>query len=1107
MKCASCQHENESEDKFCSECGLSLVRKCDDCGAELKPAAKFCSKCGTSVALSEPLRVPAPAPEHLPDELPHARAAHEGERRQLTVMFCDLVGSTALSAMLDPESLQSLLRAYHDACAGVVARYAGYIAQYLGDGVLIYFGFPMSNEDDAARAVHAGLEILGAVRAIPSRGDHAIEVRIGIHTGPVMVAGIGDGERRATLAVGETPNLAARIQHLAASGTLVVSDSTARLVEGLFETEALGQQALAGVVVPPALYRVIAATAYRSTFEAAVIRGLTPVVGRDHEAGLLIERMTRAAEGYGQVVLVSGEPGIGKSRLVQTVKGRGNTQYLEYRCSAHHQHSALYPVISFLERALRFDRSETSIQKLDKLAAFIGGFQLPAAETLPLFAALLSLPAPTAYPALAMSPAQQRQRTLSVLLDVILSEAARHPLCLVFEDLHWADPTTLEFLGLVIDQIATVPILVLATHRPEFRASWTGRAHVTALTIGRLSPGQVVEMVTTIANDKALPDQVVQQILLKTDGVPLFVEELTKMILESGLLRASPDRYELSGPLPALAIPNTLQDSLQARLDRLHGAREVAQLGAVLGREFSHEMIRAVSTLSDEALETGLRQLLSAELIYPRGRAPHLGYQFKHALVQDTAYQSLLKRRRQELHQQVAAILRMRFKETLAIQPELIAHHLTEAGQIDAAVPLWQQAGQRALERSANAEAVAHLSKGLELNRSLPESPVNLQRELTLLLTLAPALNATGGYAHPDVAKTFQRVRELERMQVDTPERFAVLYGLWLYYGNVPDYAVCCELAERLVVEATHTPDTERLLMSKQARGVVMGWMGECAGSREHLEAAILLYAGDPQHALTFKYGGLNPCTFAHAHAGFACWSLGYPEQALTHCRAAVELAVEVAHPISHAHTLVVAAWVHFYCRDLERAREFGEAGRRVAIDAQAAYWVAWADIFLGGINRDSNQLKRGIEAHTAAGAQLARTLHLGLLAEVYLQHAQAAEAREVLDAAIVAAAGGEGVYLAELHRLRGDAILLGGGPTTDAAACFEHAINVARGQSAKSWELRATVSLARLWGQQGRRAEARERLETLYSWFTEGLETRDLLDAKALLEDLSSIR
>ncbi|MFT4585249.1 MAG: tetratricopeptide (TPR) repeat protein [Gammaproteobacteria bacterium] len=540
-----------------------------------------------------------------------------------------------------------------------------------------------------------------------------------------------------------------------------------------------------------------------------------------------------------------------------------------------------------------------------------------------------------------------------------------------------------------------------------------------------------------------------------------------------------------------------------ARLDRYPEARQVAQLGAVIGREFSRELLAAVSTLPDDRLEAGVRQLLEADLIYPRGRAPRLRYQFKHALVQDTAYQSLLRRRRQVIHDQIAKTLRDKFNETSAIQLDLLAHHLTEAGQTEAAIPLWQQAGEYALERSANAEAVAHLKKGLMLNDSLVENPATMQQELTLLLLLAPALNATVGYGHPEVAKTFERTRELDSVLVDSPEHFAVLFGLWLHYGNVPNYAVSRELAEQLVVEAMRKADDEQILISELALGVSMGWMGECPGSKEQFEDVAAAYRDDQHRALTLKYGGLNPCTFAHAHAGMGCWWAGYPEQALAHCAAGRALAVEIGQTASDVHTLAQTTFVQHNCRDIERTREFAELFRTLAVENQMPYWAAWGNIYLAAANKDVDNLEGAMDTLVAASTRLARTGYLGFLADAYIHHRQVDQALVALTEAIEIAAGGERYYLAELHRLRGESLLLRDGSTADAEECFEYAIDVARQQQSKSWELRAVTSLAQLWKRQGKAREAREKLSDIYNWFTEGFDTKDLVDAKALLDEL----
>ena len=717
------------------------------------------------------------------------------ERRQLTVMFCDLVGSTALSELLDPEELREVVRAYQATCTDAIQRYAGHIAQHLGDGLLVYFGYPAAHEDEAQRAVRTGLEILARLQtlnarlqpAIKERLPHPIQVRIGVHTGLVVIGEIGNSEKREVLALGETPNIAARLQGLAEPDTVVLSAATHHLVVGLFECQELGLQTLKGISTPLSVYRVVRESEAQSRFEAAVSRGLTPLVGREDELGLLRRRWAQAEAGEGQVVLLSGEPGIGKSRLVQELKeqlSQEGTIRIEFRCSPYHQNSALYPVTEHLQRVLGVERDDSAQIKLGKLEQTLSHYRFPQADTLPLLAALLSLPHPEGIPPLTLSPEQQKEKTLQALVRWLCEEAERQAVYCTWEDLHWADPSTLELLDLYLDQVPTARMLALLTFRPEFMPPWGSRSYLSQLTLGRLGRAQVERIVENVTGGRTLPDEVVEQVVAKTDGVPLFVEELTKTVIELGFVRAVNSHYELTRPLSALAIPATLHDSLMARLDRLAEAKAVAQLGATLGREFSYELLQAVSSVDEATLQHGLAQLVDAELVYQRGLPPHAHYIFKHALVQDTAYQSLLKRERQRLHQQIAHVLVERFIDTAATQPELVAHHYTEAGLGEQAIPYWQQAGERAVDRSAYVEAISHLSKGLELLKTLPETVERLHQELNLQIPLGLAFMATKNYAAPEVGKAYIRARELCRQVGETPQLAPVLYGLWIIHLN-----------------------------------------------------------------------------------------------------------------------------------------------------------------------------------------------------------------------------------------------------------------------------------------------------------------------------------
>jgi tetratricopeptide (TPR) repeat protein len=860
-----------------------------------------------------------------------------------------------------------------EVCTKVIARYDGHIAQYLGDGLLVYFGYPQAHEDDAQRAVRAGLGIVEALgqlntRLAPERGVH-LAVRLGCHTGLVVVGDVGGGTRQEQLALGEPPNLAARLQGIAAPNTLVISAATFQLLGGFFACQPLGTPPLKGQAQPFAVYRVLYESMARSRLEAAGSTGWTPLVGREQEIGLLLERWAQVKDGLGQVVLLSGEAGIGKSRLVQVLKEHVAAEPQAWltpcQCSPYHQNTALYPWIDLLERvALGFEREESPPQKLRKLEGFVVQYGLPLAEAMPLFAALLSLPLPADSAPLTLPPEQQKQQTLHALLTILLRIAAQQPVLFVMEDLHWVDPSTLELLSLLVDQGPTARILALLTFRPDFSPPWTGRSHLTQVALHRLMRPQAAEIVRRVAHGKALPPEVVEQIVAKTDGVPLFVEELTKMVLESTLLQEREDRYALAGPLPPLAIPATLHDSLMARLDRLAAVKGLAQLGATLGREFSYELLQAVSPWDEETLQQGLQQLVEAEFLYQRGVPPQATYLFKHALIQEAAYQSLLKSTRQRHHQHIAQVVEVHFPELCETQPELLAHHYTEAGVLAQAIPYWQRAGQRAIERSANLEAIEHLTRGLDVLKTLPDTPKRAQQELNLQTTLGSALMVVKGYAVPEVLQAYTRARELCQQVGETPQLFQVLQGLWFFYLMRMELQTAREFGEQLLTLAQQVGDPALRVEAPYALGNTLNYLGELTTAQAHFVQGITLYDRQ-QHR---SHAGLDPGVACHYYAAVTLWWLGYPDQALQRSHEALTLAQELAHPFSLVGALFFAAWLHQFRREWPRTHERAETAIALATEQGFAQMAAGGTFFRGCALAERELAPGAEQGHVEAG-------------------------------------------------------------------------------------------------------------------------------------------
>jgi predicted ATPase/class 3 adenylate cyclase len=1048
-----------------------------------------------------------------------ARLVAEAERRQLTVLFCDVVGSTQLAGQLDPEDLRAVVRAYQEAAAEVIQQYAGHIAQYLGDGLLVYFGYPTAHEDDARRAVHTGLDIVQAIATLNTRlaAQYSVQlaVRLGIHTGPVVVGVMGGGERHEHLALGETPNIAARLEGLAPANAVVISAVTARLVQNTFVLEDLGTHTLHGVTEPLAVSRVRGRLAMPSRDNECVTAGAPFLVGREEESGLLRRRWEQSKAGLGQIVLVSGEAGIGKSALVEGLQTQVHAEGLRriaFRCSPYHTTSALYPVMTYLERLLHFEPNDPPATRLAKLEAGLRPSGLPLAEVMPLFAGWLAGPLPAERSAaLTLMPQHQKQQMLEALVAWLVAEAERQPVLVAWEDVHWADPTTLEALGLVVEQTPTVPMLHVLTYRPEFSPPWPQRSHITPIVLHRLEGPQVEALMTRRAGGKALPAEVVQHIVAKTDGVPLYVEELMKMLLASPLLREEADQYVLTGPLRTVAIPDTLQDALMARLDQLQTAKEVAQLGAVLGREFAYELLQAIAPQDDNTLQEGLAELVAAELLYQRGRPPRARYMFKHALIQDAAYASLLKSTRQQVHQQIAQVLEARFPALVETQPELVAHHYTAASGYEQAVHYWQRAGQQASDHSAHLEAMSHFTTAIELLQSLPETPARTQHALTLHIALGAAVQMAKGLAAPEVEHAYTQAYALCRQVGETPELAPVLYGLYRFYAVRLQLRTAREIGDMLLRLVQCTDEPALAVIAHNALGVTWLYLGALPAARQHLEAGIAHYTPEQRSAPAFRIGH-DPGVACRVHAALTFWLLGYPAQALAHLHEALALAHALRHPSSLAFARRWAAQVYQLRRDVPAVYEHAEAAVALATEQGFPLWAAmgtslqgWARAMQGQGEAGMAQVRQGIAAWRATGAALAVPFLCTLLAEVADDLGHTADGLQALvEAHTLVEQHEERVWEAEVCRLWGVLLLRQPGtPQAEAETWLQRALDIARRQEAKSLELRAAMSLARLWQQQGKQAEARALLAPIYGWFTEGFDTADLQEARALLEQL----
>jgi class 3 adenylate cyclase/predicted ATPase len=1038
-------------------------------------------------------------------------AVGEGNRRQITIMFCDLVGSTALATQLDPEDMREIIAAFQKVCGRVVPAYDGFIARYMGDGVLAYFGYPQAHEDDAEQAVRAGLDLLSAIGRTQTSAEVPLQARVGIATGVVVVGDlIGQGASQEWDVVGEAPNMAARLQALAEPGTLLIAESTHRLIGRLFDCRALGAVQMKGFTAPVQVWRVLTESAVESRFDA-LRSSQTPLVGRHEELDLAMRRWRQAQQGDGCVVLISGEAGIGKSRLASSLCDRIAMERhtrLHYQCSPYHSNSPLYPIIRQLERACRFAPEDSSARRLEKLETMLAIATQEVARVAPLFATLLSISFVGRYAPLDFTPAQQRRQIFAALVEQLEGLARQDPVLVIFEDIHWADATSLELIDLVVDRIRKLPILVIITYRPGFRPPWIGLPNVSTLMLGRLDQPYVLAMIDRLAGGQALPAEVLNQIILKTDGIPLFVEELTKAVLESDFLIKKEEGFRIDGPLPPLAIPTTLKDSLMARLDRLAPVAQVAQAGAAIGRSFSYAMIAAVTGQSDTSLRPAIQSLVDAELIFQRGTPPESTYVFKHALVQDAAYDSLLRSRRQTLHARVVHTIETHFREMTEMEPELLAHHCICAELIDKAIEYWSNAGHRSLLRSNLAEAANHFRKAIGALATQPDSSERRRRELTCQTAMAQALIGAKGYGAPETMAAWQRAHELATTVGDARQRFAATYGLWVGQYAQGQLSTIDTLAEQCLCAAEMEGDRTQLCVAHRMTGIAHFIVGDFARGRDHCISAVELY--DPTvHPPLANQLGHDLLAAGLCFKALSLWPLGYPDRAREAMNAALTHAKQLGHGPSLAYTYWHAGIIGaLMLRERSLVGEYADALVALSEKQGLALWMAWGRVaqgwartWAGAGDTAIQEMRSGLDAARKTGNRIYETTVLGLLGDAQAAAGDAEGGLATLAEGIEFAETSRQLYwLAELYRLLGILRLKSCADKAGAEVALLQAIAAARQQQARSWELRATIDLAAMLANDRRGDEVHSVLASTYGWFEEGFETADLRAARALL-------
>jgi predicted ATPase/class 3 adenylate cyclase len=1131
MICPKCGYNNKAGKKFCTDCGEKLFLKCPKCKAGIESGEKFCGECGHNLSL--PSKAPSKdlsfdekltniqryLPEGLTEKILSQRDRIEGERKQVTVMFCDMEGYTQLSERLDPEEAYTVMDRVYEILIRKVHDYEGTVNEFTGDGIMALFGAPIALEDSpqlairSAYAIHREMTKFSDKMKQEKENIPALKMRIGIHTGPVVVGTLGNDLRVEFKAVGDTVNLASRMEGLAEPGSTYATEDTYRLTEGLFRFEVLGEHAVKGRADTVKAYRVIAPSTRRTRFDVSAERGLTPFVGRQTELELLLDSFERIKTGHGQAFSIISEAGFGKSRLLYEFRkavANEDATFMEGKCLSYRRNVTYHPIIDLLKSIFNIQEGEEESNIKERVKNDLKAVGIDEASTLPVLLELLSVKE-SGIDEVFISPEAMKDRIIETLKRITFKGADIRPLIMAVEDLHWIDKSSEDVLKEFFDIISGARVFLIFTYRPDFTSNWGVKSYHNQINLNRLFHRESLMMIRHILGTDKIHKDLVELIVAKTEGVPFFIEEFIRSLKDLKMIERGDNEFLLSKNVEEITLPSTIHDVVMTRVDSLPKvSREILQMGSVIGREFEYDLIKQTMDLRETDLLSHISFLKDSELVYERGVYPQLTYIFKHALIQDICFQAILKSIRREYHRKIAHVMEQYFPAIDEEHPEILGHHLTEAGLTEQAIPYWQKASEIAIRRSANLEAIDHLNKALEIIEGLPDKSTYLQPELELQITLGSALMAVKGYSASEVGKAYARARELCQQVGESPQLFAILRGLWGFYIVRDEIQTAHELGQQCLALVERAKKPAHLLWAYFMLGMTLLHFGEFASAREYLEKGISLY--DIQKRRSNR-ALQDPGVACLSYTSLALWFLGYPDQALKKSDEALRLAHKLSHPFSTAYALNIASIVFQLGRNVQETQKHAEAAITLCTEHGIPYWLAYGPILRGWALSEKGkreegmrQTRQGLAAYGDTGAVLGRPYFLSMLVEAYAQNKQAREGLTVLDEALAIVDETKECWVeAELYRLKGKLLLqITSDNYPEAEDCFHKAIAVARRQNAKSLELKAAMSLSCLWHKQGKKTAARQMLEEVYGWFTEGFDAPELKEAKDLLNEFA---